>query len=130
MEYVYNAQQLMFLIQERVEKYANKVDNKSRYKHLAKSKNYSIWNSPIYHSQMVYQYVQLANRESDCIKRLDYLDKASQNLTLLESSIETMYSRFRKVIKDKFVMLATEKIDYEKLLLKGCKEFVRNIGCV
>ena len=128
MEYIYNAQQLMFLIKERIDKYANKVNNSAKYKHLAKSINYSIWNSPIFHSQQVYQYVQLANRESDNIKRLDYLSKASQNLTLLESSLETMYNQFRKVIKDKFIMLTTEKIDYEYKLLKGCKEFVRNIG--
>ena len=121
MEYIYNAQQLMFLIKERIDKYSNKVDNNTKYKHLTKSINYSIWNSPIFHSQQVYQYVQLANRESDNIKRLEYLNKASQNLTLLESSLETMYSRFRKVIKDKFIMLATEKIDYEYKLLKGCK---------
>lgn len=113
-EYIYNAQQLMFLVKERITKYANKVDNSKRYKHFAKSINYPIWNSPIYHSQMIYQYVQLANKERDTNKRLDYLSSAGQNLTLLEASLETMYKNFQRIIKDKFIILATEKIDYER----------------
>ena len=130
MEFIHNAQQLMFLTKDRITKYANKVDNKSRYKHLAKSINYTIWNSPIYHSQMVYKYCCLANIECDAHKRLEYLSIASQNLTLYETSLETMYHEFKSVIKDKFIMLATEFVDKEKALIKGCRNYVRNISCV
>lgn len=119
MEYINNAQSIVYLVSDRINKYINKVATERRYKHFFKSSTYSIWNSPIYHSQQVYQYVQLANKERDTIKRLDYLSNASRNLDLLESSTQTVYQSFKRVIKDKFIELLTDKIDFERKLLKG-----------
>ena len=119
MEYINNAQSIIYLVSDRINKYINKVATEKRYKHFLKSSTYSIWNSPIYHSQQVYQYVQLANKERDAIKRLDYLSNASRNLDLLESSTQTVYQSFKRVIKDKFIELLTDKIDFERKLLKG-----------
>lgn len=120
MEYVNNAQSILFLVKDRINKYVNKIANEKRYKTFVKSSTYSVWNSPIYHSQKVYNCCLLANKMRDTNKRLAYLDMASQNLELLESSVETFYSNFRKVVKDKFIILLTEKIDYQKTLLSGC----------
>lgn len=128
MEYIHNAQQIVFLCEERIHKYINKISNDIRYKHLTKSSLYSIWNSPIYHAQMVYQYCQLANKTRDTNKRLDYLSNASQNLDLLESSTQTFYKEFKEIIKDKFIILLTEKIDYERTLIKGCEKYSRNVS--
>lgn len=125
MEYVHNAQQLVLILIERINKYVNKAISKKKNKQLIKQTLYSVWNSPIYHAQLVCKYCELAYMKRGNITGLDYLDKASQNLTLLESSIQTFYSTFREVIKDKFIILITEKIDKEKKLLKG----VRNVGC-
>ena len=129
MEYVHNAQQIVFIVTERINKYINKLADKKRRKDFYKRTQYSTWNSPIYHAQMVYQYTLLANRERDYNKRLEYLNMSNQNLALLETSLQTFYNRFRAVIKDKFIMLVTEKIDYEYKLLHGCIEHVRNISC-
>ena len=111
---------ILFLVKDRINKYVNKIANEKRYKTFVKSSTYSVWNSPIYHSQKVYNCCLLANKMRDTNKRLAYLDMASQNLELLESSVETFYSNFRKVVKDKFIILLTEKIDYQKTLLSGC----------
>ena len=128
MEYIHNAQQMIYIITERINKYVNKISDKKRYKFFCKQSQYSVWNAPIYHAQQVYQYVLLANKERDCNKRLAYLDSANQNLALLETSIQTFYNQFKKVIKDKFIMLITEKIDYEYKLLNGCRKYVGNIS--
>lgn len=129
MEYIHNAQQIVFIIQERTNKYIKLVDkNNKRYKQLAKQAQHSIWNAPLYHSQLVYNYCQMANKTRDSYTRLNLLESASQNLDLLESSIETFYHSFRQVIKDKFIILVTEKIDFERTLLKGCVEKFRNVG--
>ena len=122
MEYVHNAQQIVFLVQERINKYMNKVACDKRYKAFAKASQYSIWNSPIYHAQMVFQYCQLAYKMRDSIKRHDYLSNACQNLDLLESSTQTFYNSFRAVIKDKFIILLTDKIDRQRSLIKGLEE--------
>lgn len=129
MEYIHNAQIILNLTTERINKYVSKISNDARYKHFVKSSQYSIWNSPIYHAQMLYQYTQMANKTRDTNKRLEYLNNASQNLELLETSLETFYKRFKAVINDKFIMLITEKIDYEKKLLKGCYNYSRNVSC-
>lgn len=130
MEYVHNARQLHFLISDRISGYAKKAEKEHRFRHFVRSVNYYTWNSPIFLSQMVYQYCCLANGERDPIKRLGYLNKASQNLTLLEIALQNMYSRFRSLVKPVFITMATDKIDFEKKLLVGCKEYVRNVGCI
>ena len=119
MEYVNNAQQILFIVNERINKYVNKVATDIRYKHFRKWSVHTIWNSPIYHAEQVYKYVLCANKEREPNKRLDYLSNANLNLELLESSTETFYHQFKKVIKDKFIELLTEKIDIEKKLIKG-----------
>ena len=129
MEYIHNAQQIVYIITERINKYVNKLSDQKRHKYYYKQSQYSIWNAPIYHAQLVFQYVQLANRERDCNKRIGYLSKANQNLTLLETAIQTFYNRFKKIIKDKFIILITDKIDYEYKLLDGCRKYVGNISC-
>ena len=129
MEYIHNAQQIVFIVTERINKYVNKISDKKRYKYFCKHSQFSTWNSPIYHAQMVYNYTLLANRERDFNKRLVYLDRANQNLALLETAIQTFYNRFKKVIKDKFIMLVTDKIDYEYKLLDGCKKYAGNVSC-
>ena len=125
MEYVHNSQQIVFILTERINKYVNLAIHKRKNRQLIKQSLYSVWNSPIYHAQLVYKYCELAYMKRGTITGLGYLDNASQNLALLESSIETFYKTFRPVIKDKFIVLITEKIDYQKKLLKG----VRNVGC-
>jgi len=125
MEYIHNAQSLLFILVERINKYVNKAVSKKKNKQFVKQSLRSVWNSPIYHAQLVYKYCELAYMKRDTETGLGYLDNASQNLTLLESSIETFYQTFRKVIKDQFIILVTEKIDKQKKLLKG----VRNVGC-
>lgn len=125
MEYVHNSQQIVFILTERINKYVNLAIHKRKNRQLIKQSLYSVWNSPIYHAQLVYKYCELAYMKRGTITELGYLDNASQNLALLESSIETFYKTFRPVIKDKFIVLITEKIDYQKKLLKG----VRNVGC-
>ena len=124
MEYIHNAQQIVYLVTERINKYINKVASEKRYKHFTKSATYSIWNPPIYHSQMVYQYCQLANTERNTEKRLSFLSDASRNLELLESSVQTFYQSFKRVVKDKFIELLTNKIDFEKTLIKGQSRFI------
>ena len=124
MEYIHNAQQIVYLVTERINKYINKVASEKRYKHFTKSATYSIWNPPIYHSQMVYQYCQLANKERNTEKRLSFLSNASRNLELLESSVQTFYQSFKRVVKDKFIELLTNKIDFEKTLIKGQSRFI------
>ena len=128
-EYIYNAQQMCYLVRDRITKYANKVANSTRYKHFTKSSDYSVWNSPIYHAQMVYQYCQLANRERDTIKRLDYLSNAGRNLELLETSTQTFYDKYRKIVKDKFMVLLATHIKYQKDLLKGCIKLAKSVSC-
>ena len=129
MEYVHNAQKLVFLIAERINKYINKVNKNNKYKHLSKSSTYSIWNAPIYHAQMVYAYCQNANDKRAFNKRLENLQMASLNLDLLESSLETFYKNFREVINDKFIELATEKIDFQNALIKGVDRQTRIVSC-
>ena len=129
MEYIHNAQQIVFIANERINKYVSKASKKHKYRQLYKQAQYSVWNAPIYHAQMVYQYCQLANRERDFNKRLTYLSNASQNLALLETSLQTFYNTFKSAIKDKFIMLITEKIDYQYKLLEGCMKYARNISC-
>lgn len=129
MEYVHNAQQILFIATERINKYVNKLCEKKRNKYYYKQTQYSIWNSPIYYSQLVYNYCQLANKERDFNKRVAFLSKANQNLALLESTLQTFYNSFKRVIKDKFIILITEKIDYQYKLLKGCMQYARNISC-
>lgn len=125
MEYVHNAQKLVFLTQERITKYMNKVSSDKRYKDFVKSSTYSIWNSPLYHAQMVYKYSQLFYKEREKKKRdtnklLAYLSGANKNLDLLESSTQTFYTQFRGVIKDKFITLLTIEVDNQRKLLEGC----------
>ena len=124
MEYVHNAQQILFITTDRINKYVNLATKNNKYKHLIKSTLYPIWNSPIYHAQLIYKYSELAYMKRRTNDGPIYLDKTVQNLTLFESSLQTFYSSFRKVIKDKFIILITEKIDKEKKLLKG----VRNVS--
>lgn len=119
-EYIYNAKQLINLVRDRIDKYVNKIANSTRYKHFKKSTDYSIWNTPIYHCQMIYNYCQLANKERDMIKRLDYLSNASHNLDLLETSIQTFYEKYQVIIKDKFMILLASHIKYQRKLLNGC----------
>ena len=125
MEYVHNAQQLLFILIDRINKYVNLAVKKKKNKQLIKHTLYSVWNSPIYHANLVFKQCELAYMKRGTKTGLGYLDNASQNLTLLESSLQTFYSTFRPVIKDKFIILVTEKIDKEKKLLKG----VRNVSC-
>ena len=129
MEYVRNAQQMVYLIQERIAKYINKIDKDKRYKHLSKSSQYSVWNSPIYHAQMIYKYCQIANMMRTPDNRLKCLSIASLNLQLLETSIQTFYKSFKAVIKDKFIELLTDKIDYQKRLIDGVEKYCRNNNC-
>lgn len=129
MEYVHNAQQIVFLVTERITKYMNKVSNDKRYKMFVKSSTYSVWNSPIFHAQLVYKYCELFYREKlknkrDTNKMLDYLSRASNNLDLLESSTQTFYNSYKSVVKDKFIMLLTDKVDYQKSLINGCKKAI------
>lgn len=125
MEYVHNAQQMLYIITERITKYVNKAVASKKHKQLVKMSLYSLWNSPIYHAQLVYKYSELAYMKRKTTQGLKFLELLSQNLTLLESSLQSFYQSFRPVIKDKFIVLITEKIDYEKKLLKG----VRNGSC-
>lgn len=127
MEYVHNAQQLVSLVKDRISKYVNKIANEKRYKTFVKSAQYSVWNSPIYHAQMVYQYCQLANDKTRTSEeRLASVEDACRNLRMLETALQTFYDSFRVVVKDKFIVLATEKIDKEKALLDGVKTYLRN----
>lgn len=125
MEYVHNAQTILYIVNERINKYVNKAVANKKHKQLVKMSLYSLWNSPIYHAQLVYKYSELAYMKRKTTQGLKFLELLSQNLTLLESSLQTFYQSFRPVIKDKFIILITEKIDYEKKLLKG----VRNGSC-
>ena len=125
MEYVHNAQQLVFILIDRINKYVNLAVKKKKNKQLIKHTLISVWNSPIYHAQLVYKHCELAYMKRGTKAGFDCLDNANQNLSLLESSLQTFYSTFRPVIKDKFIILVTEKIDKEKKLLKG----VRNVSC-
>lgn len=127
-EYLHNAQQLCNLVRDRITKYVNKVANSKRYKLFAKSVDYPIWSSPIFHAKMVYEYCQLANKERDTIKRLDYLSNASRNLTLLETSMQTFYDNNRHIIKDKFMILLALSVKKQKDLLKGCIRYVKNVS--
>ena len=124
MEYIHNAQQIVFITTERITKYVNLAVSKKKHRQLVKDTLKDIWRTPIYHAQKVYEYTQLAYMKRRTSAGLDYLNNASQNLTLLESSLETFYSKFRPVIKDQFIILVTEKIDKERKLLRG----VRNVS--
>ena len=128
-EYVYNALQISNLVNERMTKYANKISNNKLYKHFVKSQTYGIWKSPILFANKVYYYCSLANKMRGTNIRLTYLSKASENLTLLESSTQQFYSQFRGIVKDKFIILLADKVEYQKKLLGGQFNFVRNIGC-
>lgn len=128
-EYVYNAFQLSNLVNERMTKYCNKIANDKRYKHFTKSSYYGIWKSPILFANKVYYYCQCANKMRDTNKRLTYLSKASENLTLLKSSVQQFYDLFKSIVKDKFIMLLAEKIETQTKLLGGQYNYVRNIGC-
>lgn len=125
MEYIHNAQQIVFILTERINKYVNLAVAKKKNRQFVKETLKPVWKSPIYHAQLVYKYCELAYMKRRTNTGLGYLDNASQNLTLLESSLETFYKSFRPVIKDKFIILITEKIDKEKKLIKG----VRNVSC-
>jgi len=129
-EYVYNALQLMNLVNERLTKYANKIADKRRYKHFVKSQNFVIWNSPMFHAQQVYAMCQRANRTRDTDKRKQYLSLASENLTLLENSVQTFYEQYRGIVKDKFIILLADKVEIQHKLLGGQFNFVRNISCM
>lgn len=129
MEYVHNAQQIVFLVKERITKYMNKVSNDKRYKAFVKSSTYSVWNSPIYHAQMVYNFCLLFYKERerkmrDTNKLLAYLSNASKNLDLLESSTQTFYDSYKCIVKDKFINLLTDKIDFQRKILGGCYKAV------
>ena len=128
-EFVYNAQQLVFILTDRLEKYQNKINKNKRYKELAKSTFYSLWNSPLYHANLVYDYCSLASISDNYNERLQHLSNASKNLKLVERSIETLYNKNRSVIKDKFIIVITEKIDKQKALIKGASQYFRNISC-
>lgn len=128
-EYIYNAQQIVNIVEERITKYINKIANDKRYKGFTKSAQYSIWNAPIYHAKQVYHFCQLANMKRNANIRLEYLNKASDNLELLESATQDFYDKFRPIIKDKFILLLAEKVEYQKKLLKGCKQYSKNINC-
>lgn len=127
-EYLYNAKQICNLVEERMTKYINKIANDKRYKHFVKSSQYSIWNSPIYHATMCYNYCRLANKTRDSIKRLEFLKNAGDNLDLLETTTQKFYDKYRSIVKDKYIMLLTDKIDYQKRLLDGCKKYTKNVG--
>ena len=61
-------------------------------------------------------------------KRLTYLSKASENLALLENSIQQFYSQFRGIVKDKFIILLADKVDNQHKLLGGQFNYARNIS--
>ena len=126
MQYVHNAQQIANLTKDRISKYVNKIANQSRYKTFVKSSLYSIWNSPICYAQKVYENCLLANKKRLPDERLALLDNACRNLDLLEAAMQTFYDKFKLVVKDKFIELLTEKIDCQRRLLEGCKEWARN----
>ena len=114
---------------ERITKYMNKVSNEKRYKSFVKSSTYNIWNSPIYHAQLVYKYSQMFYKERGKKMRdtnilLDCLSKASKNLDLLESSMQTFYNQFKYIVKDKFIQEGTKIIDQERSLFSGCYEHI------
>ena len=129
MEYIHNAQQIFNLVKERIIKYINKVSSEKRYKHFVKSSQYTLWNSPIYYAEKVYVCCQLANKMRNPETRLSYLNQASDNLVLLKSSVQTFYDHYRKIIKEKFVILLAQKVETQERLLKGCKENTKNVGC-
>ena len=129
-EFVYNAMQISNLVNERMTKYANKISNNKRYKHFVKSSNYGIWKSPILFANNVYYYSLQANKMRETNRRLTYLSKASESLTLLQNAIQQFYSQYRGIVKDKFIMLLTDKIDYQIKLLGGQINLVRNISCI
>ena len=60
MEYVHNAQTILYIIIERINKYVNKAVMNKKHKQLVKMSLYPLWNSPIYHAQLVYKYSELA----------------------------------------------------------------------
>ena len=129
MEYVHNAQQIVFLVNDRITKYMNKVSNDKRYKDFVKASTYSIWNSPIFHAQLVFKYCEMFYQEKQKNKRdtnilFACLSKANKNLNLLESSTQTFYAKFESIVKDKFISLLTSKIDYQRSLLDGCKRAI------
>lgn len=125
-EYVRQAQRIVDILQERLTKYQKKINAGVRYRHLAKSTFYSIWNAPLFDAQMVYRQVQLANltkvtNKESFNKRLTHLDQASQYLKLLESDITTLYTSCSSVIKDQFLIVLTQAIDKEVALINGVK---------
>ena len=123
-EYVYNALQIANLVNERITKYANKIADKKRFKHFVKSHNYTLWNSPIFYAEQVYLNCQRANRTRDTNTRKQYLSKASENLKMLENSVQLFYNQYRSIVKDKFIMLLAERIEYEVKLLAGQYNFL------
>lgn len=125
-EYVRQAQRIVDILQERLTKYQKKINTGVRYRHLAKSTFYPIWNAPLFDAQTVYRQVQLANLtkvtdKESFNKRLTHLDQASQYLKLLESDITTLYTSCSSVIKDQFLIVLTQAIDKEVALIKGVK---------
>ena len=127
-EFVYNALQISLLVNERMTKYANKISNSKRYKHFVKTQTYGMWKSPILFANNVYYYSLQANKMRETNKRSNYLSKASENLALLENSIQQFYSQFRGIVKDKFIMLLADKVDIQRKLLGGQFNFARNIS--
>ena len=124
MEYIYQAHQLVQYVADRLNKYEKKLEKDKKYKDIFRAINLSLWSTPVYNAQMVYTYVQRANsvhvldRESLDL-RSTYLESALNNLNLLETSITTLRNAFGPDIKDRFLIELSQKIDYERKLIKG-----------
>ena len=124
MEYIYQAHQLVQYVADRLNKYEKKLEKDKKYKDIFRAINLSLWSTPVYNAQMVYTYVQRANsvhvldRESLDL-RSTYLENALNNLNLLETSITTLRNAFGPDIKDRFLIELSQKIDYERKLIKG-----------
>lgn len=126
MEYIFQAHQLVRYITDRLNKYEAKLEKDKKYKKVFQSINLALWNTPIYNAQMVYSNVQRANNVRIVDKqtleiRSAYLQNALDNLDLLETSITSLYNEFSGAIKDKFIVELTQKIDFERKLIKGVR---------